>query len=60
MATDWQDARLDRLTKRVDRIEQERWEERQRFFNRTMYGLLAVIWLMVIANVAISISKGAH
>jgi hypothetical protein len=54
MATDWNEARLDRLGKRIDRIEQERRDERQRAFERRSQIFVVIFWLVLIAIVAIS------
>jgi hypothetical protein len=56
MSYDWREARLDRLTERVDLIEQERREERQRAFERNARILLTLVWMMnaVIVTLAIA------
>jgi hypothetical protein len=56
MSDDW---RVDRLTERVDRIEQEKWEERQRAFERNARVLLSFIWLMNAAIIALVIARAA-
>lgn len=59
MATDWNEARLDRLGERIDRIEQARREEKQRAFERRSQIFLAILWLEVIALVAITLVAAA-
>ena len=59
MATDWNEARLDRLGERLDRIEQERRDEKQRVFERRSQIFLVVLWLEVIAFVAITVVAAA-
>jgi hypothetical protein len=59
MATDWNEARLDRLTDRIDRIEQERRDERQQAFDRRSQVFVVILWLEVIAIVAISVVAAA-
>ena len=54
MATDRNEARLDRLGERIDRIEEERWKEKQRAFERRAQIFTAILWLEVIALVAIT------
>jgi ABC-type lipoprotein release transport system permease subunit len=49
MTTDWNEARLDRLTERIDRIESQRWEEKQRAFERQTQIYSVILWLMVVA-----------
>jgi hypothetical protein len=56
MSDDW---RLDRLTERVDRIEKERWDERQRALDRNARILLTIIWMTNAVIVALAIAKGA-
>jgi hypothetical protein len=56
MSDDW---RVDRLTERVDRIEQEKWEERQRAVERNARVLLSFIWLMNAAIIALVIARAA-
>jgi hypothetical protein len=52
---DWRDARVDRLEKRVYAIEEARRKEKQRSFERTLYAMLAVVWLASIASVVVAI-----
>jgi hypothetical protein len=59
MSEDWREARIDRLTERVDRIERERREERQRSFERTSQVFLWIVWLMNAAIIALAIAKAA-
>jgi len=59
MTDNWKEARLDRLTERIDRIEQERWDEKQRVFERRSRIFLAILWLEVIALVAITVVAAA-
>jgi hypothetical protein len=56
MSDDW---RLDRLTERVDRIEQERWDERQHALERNARILLTIVWMTNAAIIALTIAKGA-
>jgi hypothetical protein len=58
MATDWNEVR--RLDKRIDRIEDERWKEKQRAFDRCAYAMLAVLWLTVIAMIVLANVKAAN
>jgi hypothetical protein len=60
MATDWNEARLDRLGERIDRMEDERWKEKQRSFDRCAYAMLAVLWLAVIAAIVLANIKAAN
>jgi hypothetical protein len=57
MENDWRDARFDRLVERVDRIEQERRDEKQRQLDRWLHAMLAVVWVMSIATVVLAIVK---
>lgn len=59
MEKDWRDIRFDRLSERVDRIEQERREERQRALDRWVYTMFALVWLMAIATIVVTIAKHA-
>jgi hypothetical protein len=60
MATDWNEARLDRLGERIDRIEDARREERQRSLDRWTNAMLALLWLTVIATIVLASVKAAH
>jgi len=44
---------VERLTERVDRIESERRKEKWRVQDRRMDLMLALVWLSVIATIAI-------
>jgi hypothetical protein len=59
MATDWNEARLDRLTDRIERIEQERRDERQQAFDRRSQIFFVILWLEMIAIVAITVVAAA-
>jgi len=59
MGTDWNEARLDRLGERIDRIEEERWKEKQRAFERSVNAMLAVLWLSAIAMIVLANIKAA-
>ncbi|HEV7770172.1 MAG TPA: hypothetical protein VGO66_05870 [Solirubrobacterales bacterium] len=59
MPTDWNETRLDRLGERIDRIERERREERQRSLDRNLHAMLAIIWLMAIATIVLASVKAA-
>jgi hypothetical protein len=59
MATECNEARLDRLGERIDRIEQERRDERQQAFERRSQIFLVILWLEVIAIAAISVVVAA-
>lgn len=60
MATDWNEARLDRLGERIDRIEDERWKEKQRSFERSVNAMIVVLWLTVIASIVLASVKAAN
>jgi hypothetical protein len=57
MEKDWRDDRFHRLSERVDRIERERRDEKQRQLDRWLRAMLAVVWLMSIATVVLAIVK---
>jgi len=59
MATDWKEARLDRLGERIDRIEDERRAERQRSLDRWTYAMLGILWVMVLAMIVLANVKAA-
>ena len=59
MATDWNEARLDRLSERIDRIEEARWKEKQRSFERSANAMIAILWLMAIATIVLASVKAA-
>jgi hypothetical protein len=59
MATDWNEAQLDRLGKRIDQIEDERWKERQRSSDRFFYAMIVVLWLLVSATIVLASVKAA-
>lgn len=57
MDTNWKDARVERLTERVDRIETERRDEKWRAQNRLIYGMIGLVWLLATATIAIAAFK---
>ncbi|HEX6667380.1 MAG TPA: hypothetical protein VF081_12380 [Solirubrobacterales bacterium] len=59
MAWDRNEARIDRLEKRVERIERERREEKDRRFELWGRVLVSIAWLEVIAIWAFSIARAA-
>ncbi|MGC1165031.1 MAG: hypothetical protein WA862_02890 [Solirubrobacterales bacterium] len=59
MATDWNEARLDRLGERIDRIEEARRQEKQRSLDHWTYAMLAALWLTVIATIVLANVKAA-
>ncbi|MBK5219175.1 MAG: hypothetical protein JJE35_05245 [Thermoleophilia bacterium] len=48
------------MAERVDRIEQERRDERQRALDRWVYAMLAVAWSAAIAMFVLAIVKHAN
>lgn len=59
VAWDWNEARIDRLDERVERIERERRAEKDRRFQFWGRVMLTIIWLEVAAIWAFSIVKAA-
>lgn len=54
MADDWREARFERLSGRVDRIEEERREEKRRALDRWTYLMMVLCWVAVGATVALA------
>jgi hypothetical protein len=52
---DWRDARVDRLEKRVYAIEEGMRKPKQRSFERILYAMLALVWILAIASVVLGI-----
>jgi hypothetical protein len=52
MADDWREARFERLSRRVDRIEVERREEKRRTLDRWVNLMLVLCWMAAGAAVA--------
>ncbi|HSS31895.1 MAG TPA: hypothetical protein VLL27_01280 [Solirubrobacterales bacterium] len=57
---DWREARFERLSQRVDRIEEERREEKRRTLDRWVYLMLVLCWMAAGAAVALAaVSAGS-
>lgn len=59
MVTDWRDREIDRLRERIDRIEEERREEKRRATERWSRVLFGILWIEIAAIWAFSIAKAA-
>ena len=59
MITDWRDREIARLHKRIDRIEEERREEKRRRFDRWSRVMFGILWIEIAAIWAFSIAKAA-
>ncbi len=56
----WEEARINRLEDRVDRIERKEWERRDFILRLTMHGLTAVMVAVSIASIILSILRATH
>lgn len=59
MFSEWQETEIARLRERIDRIEQERRDEKRRASERWLRVLMAITWLEVAAIWAFSIARAA-
>lgn len=59
MITDWRDREIEWLRERIDRIEQERREEKRRAAERWTRVMFGTLWIEVAAIWAFSIAKAA-
>jgi hypothetical protein len=59
MITDWRDREIDRLRERIERIEQERREEKRRATERWSRVMFGILWIEIAAIWAFSIAKAA-
>ncbi len=56
----WEEARINRLEDRVDRIERKEWERRDFILRLMMHGLTAITVAISIASIVLSILRVAH
>lgn len=59
MFSDWNEKQIERLGERVDRIEKQMRDEKQRSIDRKSQAMVFVIWLEVAAIWAFSIVRAA-
>jgi hypothetical protein len=56
----WEEARINRLEDRVDRIERKEWERRDFILRLIMHGLSATLVALSIASIVLSILHATH
>jgi hypothetical protein len=56
----WEEARINRLEDRVDRIERKEWERRDFILRLAMHGLTATMVAVSIASIVLSILHVTH
>jgi hypothetical protein len=56
----WEEARINRLEDRIDRIERKEWERRDFVLRLTMHGLTATMVAVSIASIVLSILRATH
>jgi hypothetical protein len=56
----WEEARINRLEDRVDRIERKELERRDFILRLVMHGLTAIMVAVSIASIVLSIARAAH
>ena len=56
----WEEARINRLEDRIDRLELKERERRDFIFRLVMHGLTATMVAVSIASIVLSIIRAAH
>jgi len=56
----WEEARINRLEDRMDRLERKEWERRDFIFRMIMHGLTATMVALSIASIVLSIVRVTH
>jgi len=56
----WEEARINRLEDRIDRIERKEWERRDFILRLIMHGLSATLVAVSIASIVLSILHATH
>jgi hypothetical protein len=56
----WEEARINRLEDRIDRIERKEWERRDFILRLIMHGLTATLVAISIASIVLSILRATH
>lgn len=56
----WEEARINRLEDRIDRIERKEWERRDFILRLIMHGLSAATIAVSIASIVFSIIRATH
>jgi len=56
----WEEARINRLEERVDRIERKEWERRDLILRLVTQGLTAIMLAVSIASIVLSIARATH
>ena len=56
----WEEARINRLEERIDRIERKEWERRDFILRLVMHGMTALMVAISIASVVISATHPGH
>ncbi|HEY0390728.1 MAG TPA: hypothetical protein VGC63_03365 [Solirubrobacterales bacterium] len=56
----WEEARINRLEDRIDRIERKEWERRDVVLRLIMHVLTATMVAVSIASIVLSILRAAH
>jgi hypothetical protein len=56
----WEEARINRLEDRIDRIERKEWERRDLALRVAMYVLTAITVAVSIASIVLSIIRATH
>jgi len=56
----WEEARLNHLEERIDRIERKEWERRDFTLRLVMHGLTALMVAISIASIVIGVIQPGH
>jgi hypothetical protein len=56
----WEEARINRLEDRIDRLERKEWERRDFILRLIMHGLSATLVALSIASIVLSIAHATH
>jgi hypothetical protein len=56
----WEEARINRLEDRIDRLELKERERRDFIFRLVMHGLTAIMVALSIASIVLSIIRATH
>lgn len=56
----WEEARINRIEDRIDRIERKEWERRDFILRLVMHGFTAIMVVVSIASIVLSIARAAH
>lgn len=52
----WEEARIDRLERKVEALERKNWERSLFWMRASMYGLVAAAWVLAAVTIALHVS----